>query len=106
MNARKFPGTALPSLDSSIYRAMSRAAHQAGRAMRLRMQVTGLDALCRMVQSGLGIGLVPDRAFALLRHMGGLQSVPLSDDWAARELQLVARAVRGEAATTSASAEQ
>lgn len=77
--------------NSSIYLAMSRAAHQAGRAMRLRMQVTGLDALCRMVQSGLGIGLVPDRAFALLRHMGGLQAIPLTDDWAARELQLVAR---------------
>lgn len=77
--------------NSSIYLAMSRAAHQAGRAVRLRMQVTGLDALCRMVQNGLGVGLVPDRAFALLRHMGGLQAVPLVDEWATRELQLVAR---------------
>ncbi|MEJ7930781.1 LysR substrate-binding domain-containing protein [Ramlibacter sp. AN1015] len=77
--------------NSSIYLAMSRAAHDAGRPMRLRMQVTGLDALCRMVQSGLGIGLVPDRAFALLHHMGGLQAVALTDAWALRELQLVAR---------------
>ncbi|MBL0423210.1 LysR family transcriptional regulator [Ramlibacter sp. AW1] len=77
--------------NSSIYLAMSRAAHQAGRTVRLRMQVTGLDALCRMVQSGLGLGLVPDRAFGLLRRMGGLQAVALTDDWATRELQLVAR---------------
>lgn len=77
--------------NSSIYLAMSRAAHDAGRAMRLRMQVTGLDALCRMVQSGLGVGLVPDHAFELLRHMGGLQAVALTDEWASRELQLVAR---------------
>lgn len=77
--------------NSSIYLAMSRAAHQAGRSVRLRMQVTGLDALCRMVQSGLGVGLVPDRAFELLRHMGGLHAVPLCDPWATRELQLVAR---------------
>jgi DNA-binding transcriptional LysR family regulator len=77
--------------NSSIYLAMSRAAHLAGLAVRLRMQVTSLDAVCRMIQSGLGIGLVPDQAFALLRTMGGLCSVPLTDAWAARELQLVAR---------------
>jgi len=81
--------------NSSIYLTMSRAAHQAGRSVRLRMQVTGLDALCRMVQSGLGVALVPDRAFELLRHMGGLRAVPLSDDWATRELQLVARDFTG-----------
>ncbi|WP_276606547.1 LysR substrate-binding domain-containing protein [Ramlibacter rhizophilus] len=77
--------------NSSINLAMSRAAHEAGRPLRLRMQVTGLDALCRMVQSGLGIGLVPDRAFELLAPMGGLEAVPLTDAWALRELQLVAR---------------
>lgn len=77
--------------NSSIYLAMSRAAHQAGRAVRLRMQVTGLDAMCRMIDSGLGIGLVPDRAFALLHPVGALAAVPLADPWAVRELQLVAR---------------
>lgn len=77
--------------NSSIYLAMSRAAREAGRSVRLRMQVTGLDALCRMIDSGLGIGLMPDRAFTLLRPMGAVQAVPLTDDWANRELQLVAR---------------
>ncbi len=77
--------------NSSIYLAMSRAAHQAGRAVRLRMHVTGLDAMCRMIDSGLGIGLMPDRAFALLRHIGALQAVPLTDAWALRQLQMVAR---------------
>lgn len=77
--------------NSSIYLAMSRAAHQVGRDVRLRMQVAGLDAMCRMIDSGLGIGLMPDRAFTLLRHVGRLQSVALRDDWALRELQMVAR---------------
>ncbi|MFD0667618.1 LysR substrate-binding domain-containing protein [Ramlibacter sp. MAHUQ-53] len=77
--------------NSSIYLAMSRAAHQAGRAVRLRMQVTGLDAMCRMIDNGLGIGLMPDRAFALLNPVGALAAVPLTDTWAVRELQLVAR---------------
>jgi DNA-binding transcriptional LysR family regulator len=55
------------------------------------MQVTSLDAMCRMIHNKLGIGLVPDRAFELLRGVGELVAVPLSDEWAARELRLVAR---------------
>ena len=59
--------------------------------MRLRIHVTGLDAMCRMIDSGLGIGLMPDQAFNLLRHMGRLRAVALRDEWAVRELQMVAR---------------
>jgi DNA-binding transcriptional LysR family regulator len=44
----------------------------AGRAMRQRIQVTGLDAMCRMIDNGLGVGLLPDRAFALMRGVGRL----------------------------------
>lgn len=76
---------------SSISLAMRAAAAAAGRALRQRIQVTGLDAMCRMIDNGLGVGLVPDRAFALMRGMGQLSAVALSDDWAHRELHLVAR---------------
>jgi DNA-binding transcriptional LysR family regulator len=34
------------------------AAAQAG-APRLRIQVTGLDAMCRMIDNGLGVGVMP-----------------------------------------------
>lgn len=77
--------------NSAIYLATSRAAAAAGKPLRLRIQVTGLDAMCRMIHNGLGIGLLPDRAFDMLRHMGELQAVALTDDWAARDIQLVAR---------------
>jgi DNA-binding transcriptional LysR family regulator len=76
---------------SAIYLAMRRAAAEAGQSIRLRFRVTGLDAMCRMVHNGLGVGLAPDRAFELLRHMGELRAVPLQDDWAVRELQVLAR---------------
>jgi DNA-binding transcriptional LysR family regulator len=78
--------------NSALYLAMRRAAAQANKPLRLRIQVTGLDAMCRMVQAGLGIGLLPDRAFALLGSgMGTLRAVALTDAWAERTLQLVAR---------------
>jgi len=44
-----------------------------------------------MIDNGLGVGLLPDRAFALMQGVGRLQAVPLADPWARRELRLVAR---------------
>lgn len=76
---------------SSISLAMRAAAARAGRPLRQRIQVTGLDAMCRMIDNGLGVGLLPDRAFALMHSVGRLRAVPLTDAWARRELRLVAR---------------
>jgi DNA-binding transcriptional LysR family regulator len=38
---------------------MHQAAAQAGRSVRLRIRVTGLDAMCRMIDNGLGVGVMP-----------------------------------------------
>lgn len=77
--------------NSSIYLAMRDAAAEAGRNIRLRIQVTGLDAMCRMIHNGLGVGVMPRRAFELMHGVGNLESVPLADAWAVRSIDLVAR---------------
>lgn len=77
--------------NSSISLAMRAAAATAGRTLRQRIQVTGLDAMCRMIDNGLGVGLLPDRAFELMQSVGRLHAVPLTDAWAHRELRVVAR---------------
>lgn len=78
--------------NSSIYRAMHEAAAQAGRSIRLRIRVTGLDAMCRMIHNGLGVGLMPRRAFELMHGAGqALACVALTDAWATRRIDLVAR---------------
>ena len=76
---------------SSIYLAMREAAATAGRSIRLRIHVTGLDAMCRMIHNGLGVGVMPRRAFELMQGVGALACVPLKDDWARRHIELVAR---------------
>ena len=76
---------------SSISLAMRAAAAQAGHALHQRIQVTSLDAVCRMIDNGLGVGLIPDRAFELMHGVGHLRAVQLTDDWAKRELCVVAR---------------
>jgi DNA-binding transcriptional LysR family regulator len=77
--------------NSSIYLAMHAAATASGRSIRLRIRVTGLDAMCRMIHNGLGVGLMPRRAFELMHGVGELSCVPLTDTWATRQIDLVAR---------------
>ncbi|MFN9726685.1 LysR family transcriptional regulator [Acidovorax sp.] len=77
--------------NSSISLAMRASAAAAGRTLRQRIQVTGLDAMCRMIDRGLGVGLLPDRAFALMQSVGRLHAIALTDPWACRELRVVAR---------------
>ena len=76
---------------SSIALAMHQAAARAGRTIRLRIRVTGLDAMCRMIDNGLGVGVMPARAFELMRAAGALHAVRLTDDWARRDIRLIAR---------------
>ena len=76
---------------SSIYLRSQYAASQADKSMRLRINVPGFDAVCRMVQANMGVGLIPDRAFEVIGAGMGLRSVPLRDDWATRELRVVVR---------------
>ena len=77
--------------NSSIYLAMRDAAAAAGRSIRLRIHVTGLDAMCRMIHNGLGVGVMPQRAFELMHGVGELECVRLTDAWAHRSLELAAR---------------
>lgn len=77
--------------NSSIYLAMREAAARLGRTIKLRIHVTGLDAMCRMIHNGLGVGVMPLRAFELMLGVGELASIPLKDAWASRQIQLVAR---------------
>ncbi|MFI5444779.1 LysR family transcriptional regulator [Polaromonas sp. UC242_47] len=77
--------------NSSIYIAMRDAAALAGRTIKLRIHVTGLDAMCRMIHNGLGVGVMPLRAFELMHGVGELESIALTNTWASRRIELVAR---------------
>jgi DNA-binding transcriptional LysR family regulator len=77
--------------NSSIHLAMHQAAALTGRNIKLRIRVTGLDAMCRMIHNGLGVGVMPRRAFELMHGVGELACITLDNAWATRQIQLVAR---------------
>lgn len=71
---------------SSLLRLMNNAAAALERALRLRVQVASFDAICRMIEAQLGIGVLPRGSVRQEILGAGLRAIPLSDDWASRTL--------------------
>ncbi|ARP94393.1 LysR substrate-binding domain-containing protein [Bordetella genomosp. 13] len=66
-------------------------ARRAGKPLAYRIRLRSLEAVCRMVGQGIGIGVVP-RAAALRHARGaGIRRVALTDPWARRTLVLAVR---------------
>jgi DNA-binding transcriptional LysR family regulator len=67
-----------------------KAASDLGRSLKIRMEVASYDALCLMVQAGMGIGIMP-QASAAIYKMSGAKVLQLDEPWAARELDICVR---------------
>jgi len=61
-------------------------AARAGKPLRLRVQVKSFDVVARLVQAGLGIGVLPEEAALAFAKPMGLRLVHLTDGWARRRM--------------------
>jgi DNA-binding transcriptional LysR family regulator len=77
---------------ASLQRFLAAKASREGRPLKLRVQLRSFDAVCRLVECGVGIGVVPQTTAARVAGAMALGVVPLTDDWALRELTIVVRA--------------
>ena len=84
-----------PHAESSLQALMSNAARDAGKPLRQRVQVSSFDAMCRLVETRLGITLLPTGVLAGPVAEGRICAVALKDAWAARQLYVVARDLDG-----------
>ncbi|MFL5331974.1 MAG: LysR family transcriptional regulator [Geminicoccaceae bacterium] len=78
---------------SALQAHLAGHAARAGHALKFRVRVGGFEAVCRMVESGVGVAVVPEAAAQRSGETGAIRSVPLSDAWALRRLTLCARSV-------------
>ncbi|PWC32749.1 LysR substrate-binding domain-containing protein [Azospirillum sp. TSO35-2] len=78
---------------SALQAHLASHAARAGRTLKFRVRVSGFEAVCRMVESGVGLAVVPEAAAQRSGGAGAIRSVPLSDAWALRRLTLCARNV-------------
>ena len=76
---------------SAITRFLAEKAVRIGRPMRLRVQLRSFDAVCRLVECRVGLGIVPETTARRAARAMAIRVVPLVDTWAARDLTLCLR---------------
>lgn len=64
---------------------------QMGEQLSLRIQVSSFEAICRMIEGGVGIGVIPQSAARRHSRTMKLATIELDEPWAIRERSLLVR---------------
>lgn len=62
-----------------------------GESLSLRIQVSSFEASCRMIEAGVGIGIIPESAARRHSRTMDLATVELDEPWAVRERSILVR---------------
>jgi DNA-binding transcriptional LysR family regulator len=72
--------------DTVISQLLLAQARRDDRPLRLRVQVKSFDVVAKLIQAGLGIGVLPEAAARAFAGPMGLRLVGLTDPWAKRRM--------------------
>jgi DNA-binding transcriptional LysR family regulator len=76
---------------SALQRFLSEKAERIGRRLKLRVQLRSFDAVCRLVECNVGIGIVPATTAERHAKTMALHKIELADEWAVRKLTICVR---------------
>jgi molybdate transport repressor ModE-like protein len=76
---------------SAIQRFLADKASRVGRPLKLRVQLRSFDAVCRLVECNVGVGIVPASTVRRAAASMAIKAVDLTDAWALRELTICVR---------------
>lgn len=79
--------------DTSISRLLTTVTAELGLVLRQRVKVGSFDAVCRMIQAGFGIGVLPRVAAQNFETPMGLRLIELKDSWAKRQMLVCTRPI-------------
>ncbi|MBD8480529.1 LysR family transcriptional regulator [Pseudomonas coleopterorum] len=76
---------------STLLSFLREQVERSGQGLSLRIQVSSFEAICRMVEAGVGIGVIPESA--ALRHSRTMRlvTIELDEPWAVRERSILVR---------------
>lgn len=77
--------------DSALQRYLSLHAARAGKPLRVRIRLRSFDAICRMVENGVGISVIPEAAARRCQQTTAIRYIALTDPWALRNLTICTR---------------
>ena len=78
---------------SALQRFLASKAMRIGRPLRLRVQLRSFDAVCRLVECKVGIGIVPETTAHRVAKTMAIKVIQLTDPWAVRELTICIRSM-------------
>ena len=73
---------------SAIQRFLADKASRVGRPLKLRVQLRSFDAVCRLVERNVGVGIVPASTVRWAAESMAIKALDLTDAWALRELTI------------------
>jgi DNA-binding transcriptional LysR family regulator len=79
---------------SALQRFLADKAARIGRPLRLRIQLRSFDAVCRLVECNVGVGIVPETTARRAARAMDIVAVALTNPWAVRDLTICVRGIR------------
>ncbi|KAA0020567.1 LysR family transcriptional regulator [Salinicola corii] len=76
---------------STLFHYLERKALELGKPLPVRIQVFGFESACRMIEAGVGVGILPESCALRYRDHMRLSVRHLSDAWAYRERSILIR---------------
>ena len=76
---------------SALQRFLHEKADRIGRRLKLRVQLRSFDAVCRLVECNVGIGVVPATTAERHAKTMSIHRIELVDEWAVRKLTICVR---------------
>jgi len=77
--------------DNALQAYLAGHAARAGHRLKYRVRLRSFDAVCRMVERNVGVGVIPEHAAIRLQRSMGIRRVRLTDAWATRLLRICVR---------------
>lgn len=76
---------------SAIHMFLIQASSKVNKPLNIRIQVGNFEALCRMVETNVGIGVLPESAARRHARAMAIRIIQFTDDWAVRDLKVCVR---------------
>lgn len=76
---------------STLQTFIREQAEQLGKVLSMRVQVRSFESMCRMIEAGVGIGIVPESAAFHQQRTMEIAVMHMADSWAIRERYILVR---------------
>ena len=75
--------------DSTLQHFMNEKFIQTGLTFEQRIHVLGFDAMCRLIESNVGIGVIPKSVISRIQKYMNIRMIKLDEIWAKRQRNIV-----------------